>query len=392
MQLPVLEAMLGNEVVQQLIKYWPDKCFSAHGPLNRLPALFSEKILSSIPALTEAYQGHLFEFDPGTQGKNMYRVTEDTPKDMLNRGVTAFLSDVSPLLSNAKVFINDLEQELQIKSGSTTLSAFISAAGSGAPTHYDANEVISIQLVGNKKFYISPLQQIRYPYSRQYHEGGLPFTTLYPQISQGYPSCVNQSFEQTDMQPGSVLFMPRGTWHFTEAEQDSMAMSIVLNPPTQVDFFLSQLKITLLQSSAWRSPRYGLGNETGADSKLYNKVSNTIYKLTKNYQHPDSPLRVFHKNSRYLRTPGIEAQVTPGEDFYQVEYPELKGEQITGTVKLQVSSEEAAVFHWFMRQDGPFTVGQYMKNFPAISATESQKLFARAEKTGLLKKLWFTEL
>jgi ribosomal protein L16 Arg81 hydroxylase len=59
------------------------------------------------------------------------------------------------------------------------------------------------------------------------------------------------------MQPGSVLLMPRGTWHYTEAKQDSMAMSIILSLATQIEFSLSVLKSTLLQSSEWRSPVYG---------------------------------------------------------------------------------------------------------------------------------------
>jgi hypothetical protein len=392
MQFPILQAMLGDEILAQLVKSWPDKCFDAHGPLKRLPAPFTEDILGSIAALTEAYQGGLLEFDPRTQSNKMYRLADGTASDVIKKGATAYLDDVSPLLNHADAFVNALEQELNIKPGSTRLTIFISAAGSGAPTHYDALDVISIQLVGGKKFFTSPLQQIRFPYDRQYSEGDTPFTTLYPQISQGYPSCKNQSFEQVDMLPGSVLFMPRGTWHYTEAEEDSMSMSIVLNPPTQVDHFLSQLKITLLQDAAWRSPCYGLGNKVNIDTKLYGKLPNTIYKLAKNQQNPESPLRTFHKDSRYLRNPGVEAQITAGEVFYRIEYPQLGEKGIIGTVKMEVSKEIAGIFQWFMRQDGPFTVGECKKNFPTVSPADFNELFFRAGESGLLKKLWFVEL
>ena len=392
MQFPILQSMLGDELLPQLIKSWPDKCFNAHGPLNRLPELFSDDILGSITALTDSYQGGLLEFDPRKDKSKMYRSADGSASEVMKRGATAYLDDVSPLLNHADAFANALEQELSIKPGSARLSIFISAAGSGAPVHYDALDVISIQLVGSKKFFTSPLQQIRFPYDRQYSEGGLPFTALYPQISQGYPSCQDQSFEQVDMLPGSILLMPRGTWHHTEAEEDSMSMSIMLNPPTQVDHLLSQLKITLLQDAAWRAPCYGLGNKGSIDTKLFGNLPNKIYKLTKSYQNPDSPLWIFHKDSRYLRNPGIEAQVTSGEGFYQVEYPKLGETGITGTVKSEVSKDIAGVFQWIMRQDGPFTVGECKKNSPTVSPAEFKELFAIAEQSGFLKKLWFVEL
>jgi hypothetical protein len=45
-----------------------------------------------------------------------------------------------------------------------------------------------------------------------------------------------------------------------------------------------------------------------------------------------------------------------------------------------------------MRQVWPFTVGECMKNFPAVSPADFKELFFRVEKSGLLKKLWFVAL
>jgi len=33
------------------------------------------------------------------------------------------------------------------------------------------------------------------------------------------------------MKPGSVLFMPRGTWHYTEAGEGSLSVSIIVRTP-----------------------------------------------------------------------------------------------------------------------------------------------------------------
>jgi hypothetical protein len=392
MQYPILESMLGSEVLQLMIESWPDKCLDAHGPLNRLPTPLCDKILTSITSLTEAYQGSLFELDPQKGNYQLYPAVDGTAGDVIKDGRTAYLADIAPLLNNADGFVNALEQELNIKQDSTRLSAFVSAAGSGSPVHYDALDVISIQLVGTKRFFLAPLKHIRYPYGSQYTEGTAPFKTLYPQISDGFPSCKNQIFEEIDMLPGSVLLMPRGTWHYTEAKQDSMAMSIILSPATQIDFFLSLLKSTLLQSSEWRSPIYGLGNTDAFDPKLYTKLSNTIYRLAKEYQNPNSALRCFHKNSRYLTNPALDVQIIKGEAFDDVEYDGHNKHGEAGRIQMKVPSGIANVARWLLNIDGPFIVKDCLHNFPMIPAQEIQELFGRLEKTGFLTKLWFPEI
>ena len=391
MQYPILKSMLGDEALQKLLKSWPNQCLYTHGPLDRLPALLNDEILTSIESLTDAYQGRLNEIDH-RKGYGMGPVADGSASIVIKGGATAFLEELSPLLEGADKFKEDLEQELGIKPGSAQLGAFISAAGSGAPTHYDVLDVISVQLVGTKKFYVSPLKQIRYPYGTQYCEASPPFDELYPQISQDFPGYKDQDFEQIDMQPGSILFMPRGTWHYTEAEQDSMAMSIILSPPTQLDYFLYQLKSTLLQDAAWRSPCYGLGAADGVNSKLYSKISNTIYKLSKSHQNPQSPIRSFQKDSRFLCNPNFDIRVTPGTEYYNLEY---SGENQNGEVcraQMEVSPEIAGIFDWIIATSGPFTVQQCMKIFPGISADVFSELFSRLASSGLLQRLWFDPL
>ena len=194
------------------------------------------------------------------------------------------------------------------------------------------------------------------------------------------------------MLPGSVLFMPRGTWHYTEAEDDSMAMSIALSPPTQLDVFLYHLKSTLLQDPAWRSPCYGLGKEDRIDSNLYSNLSSTIKKLAENHLDPHSPIRSFHEDSRFLRNPGVDVKVTDRKDFYEVVYQGVNAKGEKCTVRIETSQEIAAIFRWLMKKNGPFTVRECLKDFPEVSLDVFKELFSRVSHTGFLKKLWFVEL
>ena len=45
------------------------------------------------------------------------------------------------------------------------------------------------------------------------------------------------------MAPGSVLFLPRGTWHYTQAGEPSLSISIVLDPPAALRCLLDQLRL-----------------------------------------------------------------------------------------------------------------------------------------------------
>lgn len=196
----------------------------------------------------------------------------------------------------------------------------------------------------------------------------------------------------TDMQPGSVLFMPRGTWHHTEAEVDSLSISIALNPPVQVDHFLSQMKATLLQDPAWRAPCYGFGKTDGVNPKLWNRLSNTIYKLTKSHQNQNSPIRSFQKDSRYVRNPDTDPVVTIDDGMYKIEFTGRNPLGEKDRIQLVVPAEVGKIFQWMANTDKPFRVQECLKSFPGVSLPDLEKVFAKSEETGFLQKLWFIEI
>lgn len=72
------------------------------------------------------------------------------------------------------------------------------------------------------------------------------------------------AFTTVEMKPGSVLFLPRGTWHRTESEGDSMSVSIAVDTPPAVDYIVAQLRMLLLQDPRWRAPLYGAWGDDSA--------------------------------------------------------------------------------------------------------------------------------
>lgn len=66
-----------------------------------------------------------------------------------------------------------------------------------------------------------------------------------------------QTFE---LKPGSLLFVPRGYWHSTLADGDSLALNFTYTAPAWIDLFMSALRSRLLQSELWRETANGVGD------------------------------------------------------------------------------------------------------------------------------------
>jgi 50S ribosomal protein L16 3-hydroxylase len=55
------------------------------------------------------------------------------------------------------------------------------------------------------------------------------------------------------LNPGSLLFVPRGAWHKTEALTDALSLNFTFTAPTWIDILTASLRGRLAQSSEWRA-------------------------------------------------------------------------------------------------------------------------------------------
>ncbi len=112
---------------------------------------------------------------------------------------------------------------------------FWSEGGAKAPVHHDEVDVIVIQLVGTKRWFISDA------------------TPTLPNQWRGLgeTSAVMNSFKTYDVQPGDLLYVPRGTVHTVESISESIHLSIGFVPVTQRDAIIAALD---LLSAVWISP------------------------------------------------------------------------------------------------------------------------------------------
>ncbi|HEY6483386.1 MAG TPA: cupin domain-containing protein [Steroidobacteraceae bacterium] len=106
-----------------------------------------------------------------------------------------------------------------------TTSAFWSRGGMRAPVHYDDHDLLVVQLLGNKRWYVS-----KRPSELNNTWKGIPGEA--PQLGPHFT---------IDMRPGDLVYLPRGTHHSVDCEFESVHVAIGFTPLTVRDAVIATL-------------------------------------------------------------------------------------------------------------------------------------------------------
>ena len=383
-----------------MAEHWPGVAHHEDGDPARLPPIFQAPVLNDFEMLANIYRGPAFYF--AGEG-SVLQPANRPPLELYRSGCTIYFGDVAPFVRGSRIFLGALESELGVAPGSARMGVFASPRDDGAAAHYDTNDVFSIQLSGDKKFYIAPVKEVVNPTGMQYSTNTTPRPFHYPQMSAGFPDPSNAEFQCMDMSPGSVLFMPRGMWHHTQASGDSMAMSIIINPAPAVDAILEQLKFTLLQDPLWRAPLYGAWDPDNPGGRrnledLIEDLRRAAARLTPAQVLQGSAglgYRIDHidENTRFQRIPTARVEcVADGAESVQVKV--INDDLDRGrreTLDITVREFEADLIMWLAARPGPVSgheiAAHYDSSFRQI--TDLLRMMCRGE---LLIPLWFDPL
>lgn len=139
-----------------------------------------------------------------------------------DRGYTVRIPEVAPLFPALARFVRALEEVLLVK---VEAELFWSAEGLRAPVHYDDWEIIAIQLVGEKRWFISHA----------------PSALPNPWKRIGEKAANLGDSAQVDMRLGDLLYIPRGTTHTVHSTTESLHLSIGFAPLTVRDAIAAML-------------------------------------------------------------------------------------------------------------------------------------------------------
>lgn len=128
---------------------------------------------------------------------------------------------------------------------------YATPAGIGTAAHFDQNVNFVLQVHGTKTWSLAPNDNVERPMTR--HTIGLPVDPeLQSYANLPMPAEMPEGRIEIVLEPGSLLFVPRGVWHATRATTDALALNFTFSAPTWIDLLTAALRGRLALSPEWR--------------------------------------------------------------------------------------------------------------------------------------------
>jgi hypothetical protein len=393
-----------------LEKNWPSAAFESHGDTSRLPAYFQQRVLQSAAELATVYLGRISIVRGQTNSDSLELPPNTNPLSPLSMGLTVQFRDVRPYVPGTAELLSAFAAELGVDERAVSLSAYASPPGDGFSLHYDPGEIFSIQLQGRKLFRHAPMREIGNPYGAPWGPGGALFDDMCFQVDTQFPDPAHVSLNTTEMRPGSVLFLPRGTWHCTEASREpSFSVSIAVQPLSACTLLLSRLRTLLLQDAEWRAPIYGAGTGLGAGEAALRRSAELLARLAPIVAQIEpkdligSAESAYSTNlsvsaeTRFLREPQANFRVEgvdAADGLATVKVWHGVADEHSGRVcmRAKLAPNQITVFEWLNRQTGPFDAGALREAGTGVAWPEIQRMLELAVRGQFVRRLAFRPL
>jgi ribosomal protein L16 Arg81 hydroxylase len=162
-------------------------------------------------------------------------------------------------------------------------SIFLTPAGSGAAPHFDKNENFTIQLTGHKSWTVGNRPAISNPHKSYVFGQPLPATLrrLGMDLHQTIPATSHV------LLPGTMLYVPRGATHRTNAKENSWSLNISYTGLAWVDLLTAGLREHFLTRPDWRRSVVGVTSGSSQAARDQNIMPALIAEMEEILARPD---------------------------------------------------------------------------------------------------------
>jgi 50S ribosomal protein L16 3-hydroxylase len=386
---PALDALLPSLSGKDFLdEYWCQRPFVCHGDPGRLPDIFDCAALADVPALLRCNRGSDIRVW-FTNDRNENRpVRVDAQQAALlytSRKVTVVVDRIDPWVPQVASLVESLARELASPMLGVGCNVYASPVGIGTRMHFDEQEVFLLQLRGSKRWHYAPVEQVRFP-TRAYFGGRIdPELAL---VTDGFPDQLPAGYQETILRPGSVLFLPRGTWHASETvESDSLALTLTFASATWADIFMASLRRWMVQDEAWRSPA-ARGLDPHRDRELQDTIALLLGGLRSGFLNEPMAER-FRSSFGVCGPRGTRFRVAPDTRLVMRQgRPSLKLDVIRAGKRkavLSVGAEYRGVLRRIIEKADPFSPEDVADG--GIGSTETSGVLAYLLKEGVLQAM-----
>lgn len=305
----VLESALNDVSVETFLKeYWPNNFLHSSGPLERFFNLPGLDQISNLEDILRIYKNPIMvvgdiviEETGGILNKLL--VSPEEALSWYEKGAALEFDFTDLFIPELRNSINNLKSMLGLPQGTMTKAVMYAASKSGGfSAHFDGYCNFIFQLKGKKKWRIAdnnnvknPLQHyelIEAPYLPEqlnsYWKGDFPS----PELSHGV---------EVELNTGSFLFLPRGSWHSTSSSDETISLNFTFGQPAWLDLLLIELKNQLIKKDEWRELAITDSLDSFEQEQLKNKLHVMLNNLSEelNNINPDN---VIHRGKEDLDT------------------------------------------------------------------------------------------
>jgi 50S ribosomal protein L16 3-hydroxylase len=331
----------------------------------------------------------------GRDGRHLTAdVTPENARKLHRGGLTLYLQDLSALAPVGDAIAG----ALRVPRENVKCTLFCNRPGATTRAHFDPVDTITMQLRGRKRWRVAPNALAPQPTtSWATLDGSGRKAELWLYAHDELPSRIPDGAEEYLLEPGAVLNVPRGFWHETDSDEDSVSLHIHHVPLPWVDAVLVTLRAHLLREMAWREPANLLWDSRHLDDnertlgRLLDSLTEAAGQITiddvlptprppSRPPGPRDPLRRRARSGFVVEArerDGDEAKVT----FVTVEY----GTERRTTVEMSRPFVDACRRFAESPAGGPLSTADLARIVPGLGEAEAAQLVALLLDVGFLR-------
>lgn len=237
-----------------------------HHPEEALTQLRNLEFLKSLENLLNIWphsiQAHLPDLRDESSSVD---VNATDAKKLFKNGMGLLFNEAQRLSPVLQTWVHKIRTDLGI-SEQTYSRCLIYATpdGKGTAPHFDQNINFVLQMSGTKIWKLAPNEHLVNPLSR-HTMGTEPSEEMDTYLEKELPTAMPASAHTIELKPGSLLFVPRGYWHSTEAQGEALALNFTFTAPTWIDLFTTALRSRLALWPEWRETANGVSDPNRLD-------------------------------------------------------------------------------------------------------------------------------
>ncbi|WP_394838935.1 hypothetical protein LVJ94_18760 [Pendulispora rubella] len=288
----------------------------------------------------------------------------------------------------------EVAKHFGVPPSSVECTLFCNRPSARTRAHFDTADIFSIQLRGRKTWRIAPNEFAPAPLRN--------WATLHPlapelrQYADGLPPTeMPENATSYTLEKGGILHMPRGYWHDTFSDEDSLSLHIQIASPSRAEILLSMLKNELAREQWWREPAYDLKPEDPGAIERAMVACSRLREATSRLDAHDLVQRATESRNvdattRFVRSGqagfGI-GSLDPQTDTAQIEITSYEYHRSTVS-RLDMSMVFVRGCQWInaLATGGAFDARQVQKAASGLELHEAQDLLGLLEQTRFIRR------